>query len=929
MKTETFRVKGMAEKESVQVLQILQIRHIPIILGILFLISFFFLQIAFCNSGIDFDDSQISESGYSGVYESSVPTLELTAAQQSWEGNDFENFCVFGLLFSFLFGALLRANKNSSFELQNLRGLEDKIPVKSILESTNTSIVVANTWGKSVYHNPSFISTYGYSASEVNAIGGFFSLFEDSEIARLYYELQNDNKSWKCETELRTKNGRIISTLLYADPILNPPDEYFGYVISCTDVTKRKQVEKTLQTRNRAIEASSNGIVISDVRLLDTPIIYINKAFEKITGYAITEIVGRPFLFLFDNEENKETKTQLLDAMKAGRNCDINIFLFRRDGSKVWVELNISPVFNSAGDLTHYVGIQSDITNQKKVEQELKQHAQDLERTKKSLEDKAKELASTISQLESAKLKAEEVTKAKSEFLANISHEIRTPLNGIIGMTDLVLDTELVPEQKDYLDTIKVSSESLLAIINDILDFSKIEAGKLELYNDKFSLRERIGETIKTLAIRAHQKGLELSHYVSADVPDLLIGDPGRLRQILMNLVGNSIKFTESGQIIIRVANKRKALDKIRLHFSVEDTGIGIPKDKQKLIFNAFEQVDSSNERHYGGTGLGLTISSKLISLMDGRFWVECPVEKRNIQSDAPGSIFHFIANFGLVGEAKGETSFCQTKQLRNLPVLVVDDNLVNRDFLVEMLRSWEMCPETAESATQALSLLTAQSNKENPTMLILLDADLPAQDSPAFMQKVRSDPSLRDVGLILMVAKSKQEETNALTHPIRLIKPLKPAELFSAILKAIESKNNRGGDAYRVGIKEEALFNKELKILLAEDNKVNQKLTSRILEKNGHTVVIAQNGFEAIERMQENTFDLILMDVQMPEMDGFSATQKIRELERNSDKHIPIIALTAYAMKGDREKCIAAGMDSYLSKPISFKALKDTINNV
>lgn len=922
MRIETFRAKGMAEEKSGYVMWI---KRITTGLSAL-LLACFFIQITPGNSSVEFDYSQIRDSECQLVYNCSA--IGISTAQSSRAGNESEHSFLFGLLFVFLLGALIKENRNSTIELQSFMSTEDKIPFLSILENTSTSIIVTNSTGKTVYHNPSFTSTYGYSVSEVNAVGGFFNLFEDIRAAKPYYELFNDSHPWKCETEIRAKNGRIISTLLFADPILNSSNESLGYVISCTDITKRKQVEKTLQTRNRAIEASSNGIVISDVRLLDAPIIYINKAFEKITGYRITEIVGRPFLFLLDNEENKEAKTQLLEAMKSGGNCDINISLFRKDGRKVWVELNISPVFSSAGDLTHYVGIQSDITDQKKVEQELKQYARDLERTKKSLEDKAGELASTINQLESAKLKAEEATKAKSEFLANISHEIRTPLNGIIGMTELVLDTELVPEQKEYLDTIKVSSESLLTIINDILDFSKIEAGKLELYDDKFSLRESIGETIKTLAIRAHQKGLELLYNISADVPDALIGDPGRLRQILMNLVGNSIKFTESGQIIIRVTTKRKGTDKIRLHFSVEDTGIGIPREKQKLIFNAFDQVDSSSARHYGGTGLGLTISSKLISMMDGKFWVESPVEKKNKQTDAPGSIFHFIANFGLGGEAEVvRLSSSQTKQLRNLPVLIVDENPVNRDFLTEMLRSWEMSPETAEDAAHALNLLSARSGK-NKIELVLFDADLSEQERAAFIQKIQSDFSLRNVSLILMVSQTKPQEST-IARSIRLVKPLKPSELFSAILRVMESRDNGGGNASLAGIKEQTIVNRELKILLAEDNKVNQKLTSRMLEKTGHKVVVAENGLEAMERMQQDIFDLILMDVQMPEMDGFSATRKIRELEKNSDQHIPIIALTAYAMKGDREKCLEAGMDSYLSKPINFRDLKDTINNV
>jgi two-component system sensor histidine kinase/response regulator len=900
--------------------QQLQVRS-PATWVTIFLVSLFSIQIVLSKLEVNICDHSSQQPEYPASYESSGPVLELPEPQQSRVGHGFESYWMLGLLFGFLIGALLRTKKDSPLEFENLTGTENRIPIEDILHSTNTSIAVIDARGRSVFHNRSFISTYGYSSSEINAIGGFFGLFEDSEIAKLYYELYYDTKSWKCEAELKAKNGRIISTLLYADPILSSSNECLGFVFSCTDVTKRKQVEKTLHTRNRAIEASSNGIVISDVRLWDAPIIYINKAFEKITGYPITEIVGRPFLFILDDKENKDTKHQLVAAMKEGKNCNLNISLLRKDRTNIWVELNISPVFNSAGELTHYVGIQSDISNQKKAEQELKQYARDLERTKKSLEDKAAELASTISQLELAKAKAEEATKAKSEFLANISHEIRTPLNGIIGMTDLVLDTGIDSEQEEYLDSIKVSSESLLTIINDILDFSKIEAGKLDLYDDRFSLRETISETIKTLTIRAVQKGLELSYYVSADVPDLLIGDPGRLRQVLVNLVGNSIKFTENGYIRIRVDKGRKGKHRIRLHFSVEDSGIGIPKDKQKLIFNAFDQVDGSNARHYGGTGLGLAISSKLINLMDGRVWVESPVENGDRLKYGLGSIFHFVASFGLAGEKETEISLNQTTQLRDLSVLIVDGDPINQDFLAAMLQSWEMHPKKAENITHALEILRAESTNGNQIELILFDADYPDGEATTFFHNIESHNHLRKVPSILMVSQSKRDGIPGLTESIRLSKPLKPSELFSAILKLIESKNNRPGEAH-------AEFNNEFKILLAEDNKVNQKLTSRMLEKNGHRVVIAENGIEAIEKVQENTFDLILMDIQMPEMDGYSATQKIRELEKNNGNHIPIIALTAFAMKGDREKCLAAGMDNYLSKPINFKQLKDTINS-
>ena len=688
-----------------------------------------------------------------------------------------------------MFNTILRANKNSSLKVPNHSQVASLL-FDYAFDSTNTSLVITDISGNSIHQNKSFVSNYGYTVEEINSLGGFLSIFEDPEAAKIFRELLQNRKSWKCEMDLKAKSGRVITTLLNSDPIINSSDECLGFIFSCTDVTKRKQVEKTLQIRNRAIEASSNGIVIADVRLPDAPIIYVNKAFERISGYSITEIIGQSFLFFLDEEENKEEKIKLQNSMSEGNNYSINISLLQKNGKKVWMELNISPVFNFAGNLTHYVGVQSDITDQKNAEQELRQYADDLEKTKKSLEEKAIELASTIKELEAAKLKAEEATKAKSEFLANISHEIRTPLNGVIGMTELILDTELNPEQKEYLDTIKVSSESLLTIINDILDFAKIEAGKLELYQTKFSLRESIEETIKTLTIRAHQKGLRLLYIVDSDVPDLLVGDTGRLRQILVNLIGNSLKFTEKGEISVRVSTGKKNDDKIKLLFSVEDTGIGVPKNEQKKIFNAFDQVDGSSAKNYGGTGLGLAITSKLVKLMNGRIWIESPVEKEHKGNSDPGSIFHFIVEFGFF------------------------DNL--------------------------------KRTKDQP------------------------------------------------------------------------------GE-----IKQKKLINKHLSILLAEDNKVNQRLASRMLEKLGYDVEIAENGKEVIQIVEKNDFDLILMDVQMPEMDGFQATQKIRELEQNSNKHIPIIALTAYAMKGDREKCLSVGMDGYLSKPINFKDMKDTIYTI
>ena len=621
----------------------------------------------------------------------------------------------------------------------------------------------------------------------------------------------------------------------------------------------------------------------------------LNPVLPKKLGYEMEDLLSQPFLS-FVHPDDKERTVQVMRSLRHGK--DVVDFENRyrcRDGSYIWLSWSCRAPVNRE---TMYA-VAREVTARKKA-------AEALETAKRDAE-KAREVA-------------EQANRAKSDFLANMSHEIRTPMNAVIGLTELVLETKLTASQRDYLSTVLESGESLLSIINEILDFSKIEAGKIELDLIPMNLREQIGDTMKSLAIRAHRKELELAWHVGKEVPETFLGDPARLRQVLVNLVGNAIKFTPEGEVVLQVRELARHGNVVDLQFEIRDTGVGIPEEKLGRIFAEFEQADTSTTREFGGTGLGLSISSRLVDLMGGDIQVECVVGE--------GSRLYVTLPLE-VTEAVAEPVERNLELLRDLTVLIVDDNTTNRRIQRETIEGWSMRAIEAASGADALQQLRVMEAEDNLPKIVLSDMNMPHMDGLMLAERVRQSYSHDTIIFILLTSgfmPDDRKRVKDLEIAAVLLKPVKQSELLDTLLLALMDR----GESIEQIVQDSAEPNlrspQSLSVLLAEDGLANQKLAVGLLERWGHRVTIAPNGLDAIKAWENDPFDLILMDLQMPEMDGITATKIIRQREQVSGNHIPIIAMTAHALEGDRQRCLDAGMDGYVSKPVRKSDLAEAI---
>ncbi len=767
--------------------------------------------------------------------------------------------------------------------------------VNTLITNNPLAIAVGGPHGKLELVNPAFEKLFGYSSDE--AIGrGFDELLYPLDLSgnEMHERLERVKRETLHETaKRRKKSGDLVDVELHAVPLALESGR-LNVLALYQDISERSEAQRALRESEelfRTVSAAAPiGIFYTGA---NGKILYTNKRWEEMTGRTAEHAMRSGWADAVHPEDRavmeKLWESGFAFQMELRDQCRF----LTPEGHVNWVQWQTRALIGTDGTLQGYVGVIEDITQRRAAEQRLME----------------------------AKEAAEAASSAKSDFLANMSHEIRTPMNGILGMTDLALETELKPDQREYLEMVRSSAESLLGIINDILDFSKIEAGRLDLESVSFSLLDCMESALEPLAVRAQQKGLEVTWALQGEIPEVLMGDPTRLRQILINLMGNAIKFTKEGEVSLRAERLQSEEGFIPIRFSVSDTGIGIPTEKQRQIFDAFSQADSSTTREFGGTGLGLSISARLIQLMKGEMVLESAPGK--------GSTFTFTVPF-LIGTAPAPALLALPHPaMKNKRVLVVDDNEINRNLLAQVLPQWGLQPACAVNGMEALDIFRKSVEEGAAFPVVLLDQNMPGMDGYEVSKRIRLLAKNKPPVIVILSSAPSlidQDRLKELGIARSLIKPLRRATLLEAIRHGLklpaspEKPPIMGNEKRKAG---------GLRLLLVEDNRVNQKLALRLLEKAGHQVTLAINGQEAIELFRPNSFDLVLMDIQMPVMGGVEATRKIREAERKTGGRIPIIAMTAHAMAGDAEKYLSVGMDGYVSKPVRAGFLRAEIDRL
>ncbi len=769
-----------------------------------------------------------------------------------------------------------------------------------LLQTTDQGIYGTDAYGRFTYINRAGLAILGYENVEI--IGKVSHSFihhsrsdgspypaEECPICRA------NAAGIGCHVDnelLWRKDGCSFATEFSSYPIIEN-GIFSGAVVTFSDITWRKRAEETRRMLERAIDQCPVTIVITDPHGI---IEFVNPHFTMLTGYSAEEAIGENPRLLKTDQTPPEVFTDLWCTISEGHTWEGEFVNKSKDGNTFWERAVISAMFDETGAITHFLAVKENITEKKKI----------------------------LAELAAARDRAEAATQAKSTFLATMSHEIRTPMNGVIGMTALLLETELTEEQRGYAEIVNRSGENLLSLINDILDFSKIEAGRLDMEIIDFDLRTTLEDTTEMLTFRAHDAGLDLVCHIDPAVPVYLKGDPGRLRQIVTNLAGNAVKFTHEGEVVIGAELESEQGETVTIRFSVRDTGIGIPQSRLAAVFEPFTQADGSTTRKYGGTGLGLAICKQLSELMGGEIGIE--------SEEGKGSTFWFTAKFGKQAPTEMQNSApLLHADIKGTRVLVVDDSATNRKLLAVLLSHWGCDYVLASDGVTALQHLRTAAAENNPFRVALLDQEMPGMGGSELGRQIKADPLLQSTLLIMVTSLCQRGDAAALEKigfTGYLAKPVRQSQLYGCIALAL----NRVPDPEvpdplitRHTVAE--VTNRGIRILLAEDNLINQKVALSILGKLGYKADVVANGLEAVRALELIDYDVVLMDCMMPEMDGFEATAMIRNPDSKVLNHkVPIIAMTANAMQGDRENCLEAGMDDYLAKPVKKPELAEIL---